>query len=312
MTTVYSGQCAIVTGSPAVACPNPSARHSPYCANHAVRLWRHGHPLQTAVTFKEVMPYVCHAAEAITSRPDSSDVWRVLEARWSAYFAAAHAMTNRGIYADPELTGITMRKALKHEVEAAKAIDKTMTARTAGRSATPPKPREIIANVLALILMREVSPERFEDGRAFLFQVARRFLCLNPVNATKTNARKSSVYKPLKAKAMEFLGSFLMTALGQAGVSLVASVRHGLAEVEASTKAYQAVVASLSPPLVPLFPKAKGRGVVAGLPAGIDPETGLAPLRPAHLKWLRKVVQRQAKASSILASPDGRQASDSE
>ena len=259
-------------------CQKPAAPKSRYCGGHRISDWRNGDPHQRAVTIQQVAPFVCHTAEAITSRPDAGQLWRVLEERWSTYYESAQSVAFRGIVSDPEMVGsITTRKARPFEVEAAKAIHKTVVF---GRSV--PKPREIITNVLALILMREVEPERFVTDRAFLFQVARRFLCLNKANATLTGAGNGSTeYKPLKAKAMEHLGEYLLKALGAAGQSLVAAIKEDIAIREAGIEAYEEAVASLGPKMIPLddlFP-VKRRGPV------FDPVTGM---RNSTLKWFEK------------------------
>ncbi len=173
---VITGQCA------APGCHKPTFRNLRFCGQHHNNEWRHGHPFQSAVTFKQVSPFVCRVAEAISSRDDAAHIWRTLEARWTAYLNAAVTVAVQGVFSDPEnASTVTMRKGLRHEVEAAQAIKKTATA-----GSKAPQAREIIANVVALVLMREMEPERFQDDRAFLFQVARRFICLNPANATKT------------------------------------------------------------------------------------------------------------------------------
>lgn len=274
---VITGQCA------AAGCQKPTFRNYRFCGQHHNNEWRHGHPLQTAVTFKQVSPFVCRVAEAISAREDAGNIWRVLEVRWSAYLTGAVTVTTQGIFSDPESAStVTARKALRHEIEAAHAIKKTAEA------GIPPKPREIVANVVALILMREMEPERFQDDRAFLFQVARRFICLNPANATKTAPSRSSTnYRPLKAKAMEHLGEYLLKALGAFGLALVASIREGMAERAAELKDYEAAVVALGPRMIPIDSWRASDDLFPSRKHGprFDPETGI---RSSILRWYEK------------------------
>jgi hypothetical protein len=221
-------------------CQHPKSTHSGFCSTHASRLARNGHVEQNAITSSQILPFVCHVVEAITSRPDAQDIWRALEQRWAAYLASAEAIVERGTYVDPETMGISStRRATPNEVVAAKAILKTAT------FGVRPKPRTVIANVLAVILMREVSPEFFQDDRAFIFQVGRRFLGLNSANAVVVGKAGSTYYRALKAPAMEILGTFLLQALGEAGRSLVTSIQHKIAAVQINARVYRQAAARL-------------------------------------------------------------------
>lgn len=177
----------------APCCQSMAAWLSEYCSTHTSRLHRNGHPLQSAVSAREIAPFVCSVVEAIDSRQAAgADPWQTYERRWAGVVDAARTIANG------------TAGATREDVSAARAIVKTVSV------GTTPAARGIVANILALVRMRETMPERFADDRAFVFQVARRFLTLNRANAKPIKAGGSTIYPPLLMPAMERLGAILL------------------------------------------------------------------------------------------------------
>lgn len=202
-------------------CTHPAAGHSTHCEKHKKTLRRHGHAQQAGITVHQLGPYLDRVKARRVKNPQS-DLWGILEARWEAIKGNAQAIAAKWNSGAP-MVGDEVRAAeqvlrLSGNVPAAALVDA----------------------VLAMYLMRDAEPRRFQSERAFGFQVVRRVRGLSEVNAgsywdgTKGRARK--VYQDIRPRVVEVLAAALAGTFGGVGLTLAAKEREEASKAQEDTQ----------------------------------------------------------------------------
>jgi hypothetical protein len=191
-------------------CRAPASGFSTLCAPHKQAMRRHGHPAQTSVTVHELRPYVARV-KARQAKNKESDAWSLLEGRWEALRGHCRAVVER--YASG---GVSIR----HERMAAHQVTTLADAVPADK---------VVQTALAMYLLAQDRPTRFQSDRAFRFELVRRVRGLSDVNAgtywDQKAGRSRRVYRDLPPRVMEVLGAWLAEAFGGAGLVLASKER---------------------------------------------------------------------------------------
>lgn len=193
-------------------CGAATAGHSTLCERHKRTQRRHGHPEQVGITVHDIKPYRKRVAARQAKNP-SNPAWALLAQRWQAL------VDNSADTVATYLRGMAM---VAYVVKAAEQVQRVATA-------TPPE--VVVETALAMYLMREERPGRFQSDKAFSFELARRVRGLTESNAgtywDAQTGKMKRVYKDLTPKAMEVLAGQLVAAFGGAGLFIA-----GLERVE--------------------------------------------------------------------------------
>jgi hypothetical protein len=175
---------------------------SRYCPTHKSRDRRHGHPQQRGITKAELAPYL-RAVEARIAKNADSPVWAKIEGNWTVM--VNHAMAELARYGAGEAFVGHERQAYQQIVRLA-----------------PLPPRDVVETALAVYLLAEDQPRRFQSDEAFRYQLVRRVRMLTEANrGTWWNASTNKVqfaYRELSPRATEFLGELLTMTFGLAGL----------------------------------------------------------------------------------------------
>ena len=202
-------------------CSGEAVGYSTHCDTHKKALRRHGHAQQAGVTVHQLGPYL-QRVQARREKNPASDLWAILEARWLALSGNAGAINAKWA------GGASMVGA---EVEVAVQMLKLAVAVPAA---------DVINAVLAMYLLRDAEPRRFQSDRAFMFQMARRVRGLTSLNAGSywDNAKKKSrrVYQDLTPNVAELLASTLAFTFGAVGLTLAAKEREDANQAQADTQ----------------------------------------------------------------------------
>lgn len=191
-------------------CTDSATGYSTHCDNHKKHLRRHGHPQQVAISARTLRPYLAKVAARRAKNP-TSEVWPILEAQWQAIteesrIVEAEAQSGQAVMA-PRLMAARHWLKLGDHVSA----------------------RQVVDTALAMFLLREDEPRRFQTDRAFLFQLVRRVRHLAPVNRDSywdpLRQRTRKVYQDIPPREVEALANVIVTALGGAGLMLAAKER---------------------------------------------------------------------------------------
>ncbi len=188
-----------VAGCAALRGPNT---YSPFCQAHRLARTRHGHPLQKAVTFYELAPFMRSVRASVKRNPDS-EVWPILRARWARLIDHANAIAVTR--SSGEAFHRPTAQAASMVLEVARWADET----------------RVCEVMLAIYVLEHAFPGRFRDDRAFRFTLVRRLRHLAPMGrGTYWNQklqRTSSVYRDAPPRAVEVLGLWLAEVFGLAG-----------------------------------------------------------------------------------------------
>lgn len=185
-------------------CQRPaSSRFSIYCVQHKAKHRRHGAVNQTGVTKHELKPYLAQVQARIERNKDKP-LLDALLARWRAVVSVAEGIATEWSRGKPTVRQkrLAAQEVLKlhHTVDA----------------------RHIIGTVLAMYLMQDQEPRRFADERAFRTQLVRRVRGLTTLNATTSfdpeTGREKRVYRELSPRVTAIVASWLVEALGVAGL----------------------------------------------------------------------------------------------
>lgn len=190
-------QCAVPS------CGAAAAGHSTLCERHKRTQRRHGHPEQLGITVHDLKPYRMRVAARQAKNPNNP-AWSLLQQRWQTL-----------VDSSMETTTAYQRGAVSigYIVKAAEQVQRVAAAVSAG---------VVLETTLAMYLLREERPARFQSDRAFAFELARRVRGLTDCNAgtywdAKTGKAKR-VYRDLTPKVMEHLAAQLAATFGGAGV----------------------------------------------------------------------------------------------
>lgn len=190
-------QCAVSS------CGAATAGHSTLCERHKRTQRRHGHPEQVGITVHDIKPYRKRVA-ARQSKNQNNPAWPLLAQRWQVLVDSS---------ADTVATYLRGTAMVAYVVKAAEQVQ---------RIATTVSPEVVVETTLAMYLMREERPGRFQSDKAFSFELARRVRGLTESNAgtywDAQTGKTKRVYKDLTPKAMEVLAGQLVSAFGGAGL----------------------------------------------------------------------------------------------
>jgi hypothetical protein len=191
-------------------CHVPASGFSTLCAPHKQAMRRHGHAAQTSISVHELRPYVARV-KARHAKNKDSEVWAILAARWEAVEAHSRAVVER--YASGTVS-------VRHERIAAQAV--------ASMGGTVPA-EKVVQTALAMYLLAQDRPTRFQSDRAFRFELVRRVRGLSDVNAgtywDQKAGRSRRVYRDLPPRVVEVMGQWLAEAFGGAGLALAGRER---------------------------------------------------------------------------------------
>jgi uncharacterized protein (DUF924 family) len=159
-------------------------------------------------------------------------LWPLLEERWKAILDHCQrylAMCERGV------------PFQKHERRACHELSKL-----AGHV----EARTVVETALALFLMLDQEPRRFQTDRGFLFQLVRRVRGLADVNAGKYydhgSGKVKRVYRDLPPRATESLGTIVVEAFGAAGVHLAQLERQQAGQDRAVVQTFHDALAQIA------------------------------------------------------------------
>jgi hypothetical protein len=188
---------------------------------------RHGGPLQETITRAILKTSLKLLRDCIKKNADKA-LRPKLEERWAETLVSC-----RDYIAEARTGVIFNRDRLKASFELLK-LDGVVA------------PRDVVEAVLALYLLQEQEPRRFNSDRAFLFQLARRVRVLSEINAgvyyNHVTGRMKRVYRDLKPAATDTLGGILVETFGAAALYIARLITHGREQL---VQAKQQIVAAL-------------------------------------------------------------------
>lgn len=186
------------------------------CSAHGERDRRHGDPLQEAIRATELAPYIRTLRRRQKLRPDAL-AWTALENRWGRL-----AQTCR----DTGKLFLSGEPMNRWEVEAAGEIVKVADQATAEAAWSV---------AVAMVMLREAEPRRFQSERAFRVQLGRRIRQLALSNRASFwhpgEGRFRMTYRDPSPRAAVLVGDMLAEVFGVAGMWLA---RQEQADTEAA------------------------------------------------------------------------------
>jgi hypothetical protein len=186
-------------------CTQPQDGRSYFCLNHKRNKIRHGHPTQESVSSFEIATYR-KTVRARIAKNSHSPVWTKIEEHWLAVVRKTQE------HAEACLMG---RPKVKYQSEAWGHL---------ARLGQNVEPRAVIEVALAMYLMQEWNPHRFNDDRAFGFQLVRRIRSLDhlAVGTTWDDKLKKvkRVYRDVKPRTTEIIAEVLQHTFGVAGLTV--------------------------------------------------------------------------------------------
>lgn len=208
-------------------CQQEASGFSTLCPHHKQAQRRHGHPLQVGITGHELRPYVSRV-KARQAKNKGSDAWGILAGRWEALVGHSRVISER--YASGAVS-------IRHERMAAHQV-------TTLAGAVPAD--NVVQTALAMYLLAQDRPNRFQSDRAFRFELVRRVRGLSDVNAgtywDQKAGRSRRVYRDLPPRVVEVLGHWLAEAFGGAGLALAGKERE---DAERAAQEHQRLAAAL-------------------------------------------------------------------
>lgn len=190
---------------PIHGCKGVSKTFSPLCPNHRRHLRRNGHPEQAAIKVTELRPFVALLARRQEDNKDSK-AWVILRERWSRLLQSAAAAVAEKDAGEAHARATAQASQLLLDV---------------GKVACPD---EVIRTAMAVVMLRQAVPHRFQSDRAVHFQVVRQVLRLAPQEMPRYWDHKKqtmrSVRKEHSARTLEVIGHQLVEAFGGAAVQL--------------------------------------------------------------------------------------------
>ncbi len=214
----------------ALGCNQPVVGYGAYCAIHKARMRRHGHPDQRGVTKEELSRYVKRIQARILKNHDNP-VWDLLDGRWNETVGTAESILANFRSGQP---------MPRHEVQAAKELVTLASAI---------EPREAVIAGLAMYLLQEANPHRFQSDDAFATQLVRRIRGLSEapsqVATVSGGQRRKRYYRDLPPRVSRVLAGWLIPVVGPVGLKLAALDRQEALAHEEASKALQSAVNAL-------------------------------------------------------------------
>jgi hypothetical protein len=194
----------------AAGCQHLASGFSTLCTTHKQAMRRHGHPAQSSVTVHELRPYVARV-KAREAKNKGSEAWAILAARWEA------------------LTGHCRMVVERYAAGAVSIRQERMAAYQVTTLAGAVLAEKVVQTSLAMYLLAQDRPTRFQSDRAFRFELVRRVRGLSDVNAgtywDQKAGRSRRVYRDLPPLVTEVMGAWLAEAFGGAGLVLATKER---------------------------------------------------------------------------------------
>ncbi len=182
-----------------------ASRYSPYCRKHKARLRRQGAVDQEGITAADLAPYLA-LVRARVEKNRENPAWNQLKDRWLT--VVDHAKSVIAYFNSGQAGSMYERKAALEIVKVADAVE----------------PFAVVEVVLAMFVMQDQQPRRFRTDTAFRVQLVRRTRALADVSVGRSYDPKRGkvrrVYRELPPKAALFIGQWLASALGGAGLHL--------------------------------------------------------------------------------------------
>lgn len=217
----------------APGCTNAAARPDRFCSAHRTRLSRYGHPLQRAVTSRDLEPFACRIASRL---PEDGEVRVMMKERWSSLLASVASIRATGIFTVPFGGPSADRPATPTEREAARRFLATASSTSS---------REVADIVVGLAILRAVTPDAFEDHTAFRFILARRFLGLSTTNAAKNRPSGSTTYRTFPAALMLTVADWLWSVFGEVAEKMADAEVVEIARADAERERLRQALAAL-------------------------------------------------------------------
>lgn len=194
-----SKQCAVA------GCTATTSGYSTFCERHKRTQRRHGHPAQDGITVHELQPYRDRIAVRRAKNP-ANPTWDILLQRWAA--VAGNAETVLKAHAEGKPGSAYVAQAAHHIKQLAATVPDAL----------------VMEAALAMFLMRESQPRRFQSDRAFDFQLSRRVRALSDANAgtyfDHATGKTKRVYRDVLPGTLMALAEPLKAAFGVAGLYL--------------------------------------------------------------------------------------------
>lgn len=189
-----------------VACQQPVSGFSTLCERHKRNQRRHGHAEQKGVTVLELKPFYARIAARKAKNP-SSPTWDLLRGRWEAL--TGHAKAPLASYSNGALAVSYERQTAQQLVALHNSVSSD----------------DVVDTALAMFLMWESLPNRFQSDKAFAFQLCRRVRGLSDVNKGShynvKEGRLKRTYTDVPPRVLGCFGASLKVAFGMAGMRLV-------------------------------------------------------------------------------------------
>ncbi len=184
-------------------CPETAAGFGALCNRHKAIRRRHGHPEQTGISVQELAPYR-QRVRLRMEKNQGNPAWSILAQRWGVVIDAAKAQEAEALRGRPFVT---------HEREASQELVKL---------AREVPVETLTETVLALFLMQEEQPRRFQSDAAFDAQLARRARALTDTNAgtywDDKAKRTKRVYRDVAPRTLAVIAEHIKAAFGVAGL----------------------------------------------------------------------------------------------
>lgn len=186
-------------------CNLPAVGFSAYCATHKARQRRHGDPRQQGISRADIAPYV-HRVQARVEKNRHNPVWAALEEQWASCVTSAEAVLVRFARGDP---------CVGHEIRAAQELKRI---RDHVDAAT------VAHTGLAMFVVRELEPRRFQSDEAFKTQLVRRLRRLTDVNAgtwyDHETGKVKRAYRELPPRTAAIMAGWVIPVFGPLGIHL--------------------------------------------------------------------------------------------
>lgn len=193
-----------------INCGRPRHGFSQYCQTHKQAQRRHGSPSQSAVSVHELKPFI-DRVERRKSKNANSEAWGLMVVRWGVVQDHAQAVLQRLAEGLPGPR--TERVAAHHLAVVGHQVE----------------PWRVVRTALAMYLLQDHRPSRFESDTSFDFQLVRRVRGLADSNAgvywDHREQRSKRVYRDIPPRAVIVMARSLKAAFGAPGLMLATKDR---------------------------------------------------------------------------------------
>jgi hypothetical protein len=176
-------------------CAKGVSGYSTLCVNHAKTKARHGHPLQTSIRRPELKPFERAVRNWLDERA-GPDAWPILLDLFGGIVSEAR------IYSERVGHGRPYSRFVLRAGETLVSIERD------------DRNRDAVVRLLALGYLRQNNPRRFQDDRAFRFQIARQLRQMTDVSVgvywDNDSQKAKKVHRDASPKTLRALANIVM------------------------------------------------------------------------------------------------------